>query len=311
MSEGPISISSPEQFNSLLKSSKIVVADFYADWCGPCKQIAPLYEQLAKSLSRPNAVTFVKINSDEQTEISKEYGVSALPTFLVFKNGKLEDTVKGANPQQLSAIVSKLIQEAGPSSETWRGAEIPRGYSDITDQIERRNIELLNADEDAGPVKVLFEESKPSVLDKEKTPSKDYVQSGADDQLLLFIPFGSSVKLHTLQLTSIIPEGEDDAPARPGTIHLFINRPQNMDFSEADSTDPTQAIEIQPEDWNSDGTVSIGLRYVKFQKTNSLIIYVKEGDGEAETVRLDRVKLIGEAGPKRELGKLQKISDDE
>lgn len=241
MSEGPISISSAEQFNSLLKSSKIVVADcklplyappckvplpaqslafkhkplhrgqtwlisllpmplVYADWCGPCKQIAPLYEQLAKSLSRPNAVTFVKINSDEQTEISKEYGVSALPTFLVFKNGKLEDTVKGANPQQLSAIVSKLIQEAGPSSETWRGAEIPRGYSDITDQIERRNIELLNADEDAGPVKVLFEESKPSVLDKEKTPSKDYVQSGADDQLLLFIPFGSSVKLHTLQV---------------------------------------------------------------------------------------------------------------
>lgn len=84
-----------------------------------------------------------------------------------------------------------------------------------------------------------------------------------------------------------------------------------MDFSEADSTDPTQAIEIQPEDWNTDGTVNIGLRYVKFQKTNSLIIYVKEGDGEAETVRLDRVKLIGEAGPKRELGKLQKISDDE
>lgn len=241
MSEGPISISSAEQFNSLLKSSKIVVADcklpryaplckvpllaqplackpkplhrgqtwliflllmplVYADWCGPCKQIAPLYEQLAKSLSRPNAVTFVKINSDEQTEISKEYSVTALPTFLVFKNGKLEDTVKGANPQQLSAIVSKLIQEAGPSSETWRGAEIPRGYSDITDQIERRNIELLNADEDAGPVKVLFEESKPSVLDKEKTPSKDYVQSGADDQLLLFIPFGSSVKLHTLQV---------------------------------------------------------------------------------------------------------------
>uniref|UniRef100_A0A8H7TNV9 Thioredoxin domain-containing protein n=1 Tax=Bionectria ochroleuca TaxID=29856 RepID=A0A8H7TNV9_BIOOC len=120
MSEGPISISSAEQFNSLLKSSKIVVADFYADWCGPCKQIAPLYEQLAKSLSRPNAVTFVKINNDEQTEISKEYSVTALPTFLVFKNGKLEDTVKGRTPNSCPRLSASLFRK--PDLAARRGA---------------------------------------------------------------------------------------------------------------------------------------------------------------------------------------------
>lgn len=84
-----------------------------------------------------------------------------------------------------------------------------------------------------------------------------------------------------------------------------------MDFSEADDTEPTQVIELSDSDWNEDGTANVSLRFVKFQKTNSVIIYVQQGDGEAETVRLDRVKLIGEAGPKREMGTLQKVGDDE
>lgn len=98
---------------------------------------------------------------------------------------------------------------------------------------------------------------------------------------------------------------------RPATVHLYINRPQNLDFGEADDTEPTQAIELSAEDWNADGTVNIGLRFVKFQKTSSLIIYVQKGDGDGETVRIDRVKLIGEAGAKREMGQLQKVGEDE
>lgn len=121
--------------------------------------------------------------------------------------------VQGANTAELHAVLSKLVKdiqsEAAGASEgasgtgsgtPWKGAEIPRGYSDITDQIETRNCELLNADEDAGPVKVLFEKSKPSALGTGKASSPDWVQSGSDDQLLLFIPFQSSIKLHTLQV---------------------------------------------------------------------------------------------------------------
>lgn len=62
-------------------------------------------------------MTFVKINSDEQPELLNEYGVTGLPTFLIFKNSKLEDTVRGAHPHHLSAIINKLIQEAGSVSE--------------------------------------------------------------------------------------------------------------------------------------------------------------------------------------------------
>ncbi|KAF6811110.1 thioredoxin [Colletotrichum sojae] len=320
-----IQIKSSAEFQKLLSSSRIVVADFYADWCGPCKVIAPLYEQLSSSLSRKDVVTFVKIDVEAHKEIASAYNVTSLPTFMVFREGKTLDKVQGADPRKLQEVVKKLVKEveggapsgsgegSGSSSGgSWRGAALPRGYSDITDQVESRGCELLNADEDFGPVRILFDTSKPSALAK-KEGAKDWVESGADDQLLLFMPFQSMLKLHTLQLTSLPPAADDDddeAPMRPGTIHLYTNKPHNLDFSEADDTPPTQVITLTEKDWNADGTANIGLRFVKFQNINSLIIYVTEGDGDGEKVRLDRVRLIGESGEKREMGKLEKIGDE-
>lgn len=181
----------------------------WAEWCGPCKQIAPIYESLAESLSVPDFVTFVKVDNDTQTEISRQYAVTALPTFLIFREGHVIDRVHGADRKKLYETVQNLVKELstlgnssvpGAAGAQWKGAEIPRGYSDITDQIELKGCELLNADEDAGPVKVLFETTKPSALEGNgKATSKDWVESGADDQLLLYIPLQSIVKLHTLQ----------------------------------------------------------------------------------------------------------------
>lgn len=97
---------------------------------------------------------------------------------------------------------------------------------------------------------------------------------------------------------------------RPALVHLYTNKPHNLDFSEADDTPPTQAITLSAEDWNSEGTANIGLRFVKFQNITSLIIYVVKGDGDGEKVRLDRVRMIGESGEKREMGKLEKVGED-
>lgn len=72
-----VHINSAAQFNQLLSSSRIVVVDFYADWCGPCKQIAPLYEKLSEQLSRPNQVTFTKVNTDDQQGIAKDHNITA------------------------------------------------------------------------------------------------------------------------------------------------------------------------------------------------------------------------------------------
>lgn len=98
---------------------------------------------------------------------------------------------------------------------------------------------------------------------------------------------------------------------RPKTIKLFTNRPHNLGFDEAEDIQPTQEIEIGKDDWNANGTANVGLRFVRFQNITSLVVFVVDGDGESEKVRLDRVRLIGETGEKRDLGKLEKIGDGE
>lgn len=88
----------------------------------------------------------------------------------------------------------------------WLGADLPKGYSDITDQVEVKGCELLNADEaKAGSVHVLFEKDRPAALAKEgKAPetAKDWVESDTDEQLLLYMPFQAMLKLHTLQASA-------------------------------------------------------------------------------------------------------------
>lgn len=74
---------------------------------------------------------------------------------------------------------------------------------------------------------------------------------------------------------------------------------------------PTQEVELSEADWNANGTANIPLRFVKFQKITSLVMFVVSGDGETEQVRLDRIRLIGETGEKREMGKLEKIGDEQ
>lgn len=234
-----VRIESAEQFNQLLKSSKIVIADcmcplayrrddshianslsfsqVYADWCQPCKAIAPLYEKLASQMSKPNVVTFTKVNTEKQQQIAAAYAISSIPTFIMFRDGKVAEKVTGADPIGLQTLVQKISQEsqsaatgggssgaaAGSSSNSalgWRGAALPRGYTDVTDQIEVPRTELLNFDEECGTVRVLFDSSKPSVLLDPETTEKDWVLSDTDEQLLLFTPFMSMVKLHTLQV---------------------------------------------------------------------------------------------------------------
>lgn len=73
-----------EEFKKLIDNGEKVVVDFYADWCGPCQMMAPLFEHMAE---RYNDITFCKINVDECEDIAKEYGVMSIPTFIIFKDG--------------------------------------------------------------------------------------------------------------------------------------------------------------------------------------------------------------------------------
>jgi hypothetical protein len=120
----------------------------------------------------------------------------------------------------------------------------------------------------------------------------------------------SVTNMYLFQITSLPPTSEDDAPMRPKTIRLYSNRPHILGFEEADDFEPTQSITISKEDWDSTGTATINTRFVKFQSVSTLVMYFVEGDGDEDKVRVDRVRLIGEAGAKREMGKLEKIGDE-
>lgn len=241
----------------------------------------------------------------------------------MFRDGKAVEKVQGADPRKLQAVVKKLAAEvenvgggeaggsgSGSGGLAWRGADLPRGYSDVSDQIEMRSCELLNMDSDFGDVRVLFDSSKPGALSGGKKTAKDWVESDTDEQLMLYVPFQSMVKLHTLQITSVPPTDDEDAPMRPAVIKLFTKLSHNLGFDEAEDLAATQEIELSEGDWNNEGTANIPLRFVKFQNINSLVVFVVAGDGSSEKTRIDRLRLIGESGEKREMGKLEKIGDE-
>lgn len=94
----------------------------YADWCGPCKQIAPTFEALSTKFSKPNRITFAKVNVDNQKEIAQMYSVRAMPTFKILRNGSVIETIQGANPPALTAAVEKAVKLAGPGGGNSWGA---------------------------------------------------------------------------------------------------------------------------------------------------------------------------------------------
>jgi len=97
-------LESLQQFHQVINSGKTVVIDFWAEWCGPCRTISPVFAALSNDTS---GVEFYKVDVDTQSEISQEVGIRAMPTFAVFKNGQKIDELVGANPPALQTLIRK------------------------------------------------------------------------------------------------------------------------------------------------------------------------------------------------------------
>jgi thioredoxin 1 len=91
--------------SSVIESDKLSVVDFWAEWCGPCRAIGPVIEEL--HLQYANTVNIGKVNVDNNSNVSMEYGITSIPAILFFKNGEIVDKQIGAVPK---SVIEKKIQ---------------------------------------------------------------------------------------------------------------------------------------------------------------------------------------------------------
>ena len=93
-----------QEFNELIKTG-VVVVDFYATWCGPCKMLVPVFDELAEELS--DKVSFFKVDVDQGMEIAQAYRISSVPSIVIFKDGHQQEMLTGFMPK---AVLEEKIK---------------------------------------------------------------------------------------------------------------------------------------------------------------------------------------------------------
>jgi thioredoxin 1 len=101
-----------DTFESEVKQSDVpVLVDFWAPWCGPCRALAPILEQVAEEME--GKVKIVKLNTDEQAETAQSFNIMSIPTMILFVDGEVKDQISGARPKD--AIVQALNKHLAPA----------------------------------------------------------------------------------------------------------------------------------------------------------------------------------------------------
>jgi len=140
-------IKSTQEFDRLLEKHASetglpVIVDFYSDGCGPCRQIAPVYQKMAKETGQENAV-FVKVDTNAQHELSSRYNIRSLPTFFIFYNGKKVDSMSGAGAQQLQQMVSTVVSKSRRENVLLSREALMEYYSDVDGDKDTKAVDTV------------------------------------------------------------------------------------------------------------------------------------------------------------------------
>lgn len=171
-----------EELNA--NSMKLVVVDFSATWCGPCRRVAPLYDELSHKYER---AVFLKVDVDKCQETAASQGVSAMPTFMFYRNKVRVAKIQGADIAAVETKVKQLYEAS--CATTGEDCGVP-GQMDLNTFIMKNQCEALN-DSDDHPLSALIE-------------NRGYMESDCDQQLILSLTFTQSVKVHSIKVSKLL-----------------------------------------------------------------------------------------------------------
>jgi len=254
--------------------NKLIVLDFYADWCGPCKMIEPALKQFSNQY---RSVSFLKVDVDECSEASKKYHISSIPSFVFLRGGQQVKLVKTNDKHVLQKEIDDLVgsvANTGASPSQTNHAALPispiAGFMDLTPLLQMPSCECLNVESRNG---------LECVFAKDMT----YLESDTDEQLIMYLTFVQTIKLHSLRISA-----PDDTG--PKVIKLFINQINTPDFDFCEHGKATETVTLTPQDLKKG---MIRLRYVKFQNVNHLTIFVLNNQNGGEKTRITNLTLYG------------------
>jgi len=244
-------------------ATKLVVVDFTASWCGPCKRIAPFFDEL--STKYPRAV-FLKVDVDQCQETAAGQGVSAMPTFMFFRNKTRLDKLQGADTKALEEKVKQHYGEEGGEGEE---AGV-KGMMDLNTFIDKAQSECLNEDDEHPYGHCL-------------AGGGGFLQSDCDEQLILALAFNQAVKIHSIKLKGPKDKG-------PKTLRIFMNQPNTLDFDKADGMTATQDVSLTAK--QLEGEI-VPLKFVKFQNVQNIQFFFKDNQEGGEVTQIDHLAVIG------------------
>jgi thioredoxin len=291
-------IKSLSQFNKL-KANPLLVIDFYATWCGPCKVISPVFDKLAKPHEASTSIIFAKCDVDKAKDVAQACNITAMPTFQFFKQGKKVDEVKGADSQQLTTKIGYYTTAAaketagqGPSTKEGESSTSSIGPSSLRPLIDVNTAKLLNAS------------LLSSVRNIASPPPAGYAAASASgSRLLIHLPFTQAVTPSQLKIT-ITKDSVSNAPSRiqVGTnIPIRVTKsPEGVESNDLDmessigKAENTQSFNIYSDEYVN-GVAELKLKASKFTGVKSLTIRIDANmSGETSTVsKIGAMDIIG------------------
>ncbi|KAG9241564.1 thiol-disulfide exchange intermediate [Calycina marina] len=299
-----IEIKSISQFNKAKSSGTLLIVDFYATWCGPCKAISPRFSQISTqhAASSPT-ITFAKCDVDKAKDVAAECAISSMPTFLFYKDAKQIDKVIGADVYQLETKIRYYTGEVAKASAASGKKTEKKGE----EKKSEGGVQSLRGTIDLSKSKMIGSSNLSSVENIKNPPPAGYtIASVGGAHVLLHIVFTTLVTPMLIRITAY----KDSLPNAPSHLQIGSNvavreipNPENPDgpatidltMESVAKAEKEQKFHIFSDEYADGKTAELVLKKSKFQGVKSLTIKVDgnlSGD-EKMVTKIGEVEILG------------------